>query len=114
MIVGELLGILGFAALAMGVSAVAGAGITTALVLILVCYEAAALSRMLELLPDAGDVRNPMAAVVVYSIAFCRVMVTAIVCYVVVTHCRAVRDVEQKDEIRRELVREQEYARAKA
>lgn len=52
-----------------------------------------------------GDVRNPMAAVVVYSIAFCRVMVTAIVCYVVVTHCRAVRDVEQKDEIRRELVR---------
>lgn len=106
LVVGELLGILGFVSLAIGVSAVAGAGITIALVLSLMTYEAAGLSRMLELFPDAANARNPMHAVVVYSIAICRVMVTAIVCYVVIIHCRRVRDLERKEQVRGELSKE--------
>lgn len=89
LIVGELLTIAGFASLALGVYATASRRVAVVFALVLVAYESLSLLRTTGLI---GSVSNParpaMGPEILYPLIMIRFVVTAMLCYVVVTYCR--------------------------
>jgi hypothetical protein len=92
LIVSEVLGVVGFISLALGISAIGSRRALVAFVALLVAYEALSLLRTLDLFHDLADnERSLMRAGLLYPLVGARLVLTGLVCYVVLAYGRTLR-----------------------
>ena len=92
LIVSEVLGVVGFISLALGVSAISSRRVLVGVIVLLVAYEGLSLLRTLDLFHDLADnERSLMRAGLLYPLVGARMLLTGLFCYVVLTHGRVLR-----------------------
>jgi hypothetical protein len=92
LIVSEVLGVVGFISLALGVSAIGSRRMLVAVIVLLVAYETLSLLRSLDLFHDLADnERSLMRAGLLYPLVGARILLTGLVCYVVLAYGRILR-----------------------